>query len=84
MKNYIIMMIFFTQISTGLVEIATSCQFEKIIKRSVNITQTSHIGGGFFCELGGVLADLIYYEQDGIESIFVDWTNQFFTQKFAT
>ncbi len=83
MKNNIIALIFCAQTCAGLVDVTSSCQFEKIIKRSVNITQASHIGGGFFCELGNVLVDLIYYEQDGIQSMFVDWTNQFFPFKNA-
>ncbi len=51
------------------------------IDRAVNSMIQSHIGGGFFCEFGKVIASLIYYEQDGIKSMTVDWTHQFFPFK---
>lgn len=75
-----ILLVFFINNCAALVEVITSSQ-SKRLTRSVAVTQASHIGGGFFCEFNGVLTDLIYYEQDGIKSMYVDWKDQFFPYK---
>lgn len=51
------------------------------LHRAVGINHKSHLGGGFFNEFGVVIANLIHYEQDGIKSVYVDWTDEFFPFK---
>ena len=51
------------------------------LSRSVDLIITPHIGGGFFCEFGKVINSLIYYEQEDIRHVYVNWTNQFFPYK---
>jgi hypothetical protein len=47
----------------------------------VDVIIQTHIGAGFFAEFGKVIRNLIFYEHDGIRSVQVDWTNQFFPFK---
>ena len=37
--------------------------------------------GGFFSEFNNLIANLIYYEQEGIKSVYVDWTHPRFLYK---
>ena len=37
--------------------------------------------GGFFSEFNNLIANLIYYEQEGIRSVYVDWTHPRFLYK---
>ncbi len=65
----------------GLVNIINKSYWDDLEYRSVNVTTRMHFGAGFFAEFGKVIKSLIYYEQDGIKSMHVDWTNQFFPYK---
>lgn len=81
MKKQVIFLLLFVRPCAALVDIVTCSVFDMHVKRSVDVTQASHIGGGFFCELNGVINTLIYYEHEGIRSMHVDWTNEFFPYK---
>jgi hypothetical protein len=81
MKKYLIFFITIANSSFSLVDVVTTPAWNGLINRSVDATASSHIGGGFFCEFGNVISNLIYYEQDGIRSMYVDWTDQFFPFK---
>ena len=51
------------------------------IDRSANLNVTTHLGAGFFCELTKVIGSIIYYENDGLARVHVDWTHEFFPYK---
>lgn len=65
------------------VDITIKPKIEPWSERSVNIVKQNSIGAGFFCLFGGVIGDIIHYEQDGIRSLYVDWTHEFFPFKDA-
>lgn len=79
MKKYILFFILLMQTTIGVVDVTVSCINQPV--RSVDVTQSCHIGGGFFCEFGSVINNIIYYEQDGIKAMRVDWSDQFFPYK---
>lgn len=63
------------------VEVTIDADSSTEIMRPVSVTTQMHRGAGFFAEFNKVLTSLIYYEQDGIKSMHVDWSNQFFPFK---
>lgn len=65
----------------GTVDITTSSLLNIPTERTVEIIQKARIGCGFFCEFGAVVTDLVHYNQDGIRSMYVDWTYEFFPFK---
>jgi hypothetical protein len=54
---------------------------EKKEKKNINLKITSHLGGGFFCEFGKVIKNIIHCEQENLLSVLVDWTDPFFPFK---
>src|SRR3990167_2836508 len=80
MNRTILLLMFFNIYNYALVDVTIS-SYEKMINRSVDATTTMHVGAGFFCELNKVILNLIYFEQEGIRSMHVDWTHQFFPYK---
>ncbi len=79
MQYYLLFFIFLWNWSYALVDVTITQSYPS--DRSVDATTTTHLGAGFFCEFGKVICNLIYFEQDGIRSMYVDWTNQFFPFK---
>jgi len=53
--------------------------------RRINLHSSCHnqARGGFFSEFNNLIANLIYYEKEGIHSVFVDWTHPLFLYKDA-
>ncbi len=47
----------------------------------INLVVKTHLGAGFFAELSKVLTALIRYEEEGMQSVYVDWADEFFPYK---
>ena len=77
-KKSLVLFLLITNNCSALVDVTIT---SNPMDRAVNAAIHSHTGGGFFCEFGKVIASLIHYEQDGIKSMKVDWTHQFFPFK---
>ena len=54
------------------------------MQAQVDVTVATHRGAGFFAEFGKVIQNIIHYEPEGIHTLKVDWTNQFFPFKNST
>ncbi len=81
MKKYLMVLSLITSNCIALVDITIRPTYDYLMLRSLDATIASRPGQGFFCALGIVTNNLIYYEQDGIKSVHIDWTNQFFPYK---
>lgn len=51
------------------------------VSKSVDLMMEAHVGDGFFYELNKVLQSIIYFEDQGLYKVTVNWTNQFFPYK---
>lgn len=79
--NHLFFLIFIAALSHANVDIIIESEPPPIIHRSVSITTKTHLGAGFFAKFKKVLLNLIHYEQSGIRSCSIDWTNEFFPYK---
>src|SRR3990172_8125962 len=55
--------------------------FNQNQKKSAELTIVTHLGAGFFCEFHKVLESLFHFEEEGLSSIWVNWTHEFFPYK---
>ncbi|HRN78496.1 MAG TPA: nodulation protein NodZ [Candidatus Dependentiae bacterium] len=82
MKKYLVFIgMLIVQNNVALVDITLKYVNDSFATRSVNAVILTHLGAGFFAEFGKVISSLIHYELDGIRSMYVDWTDQFFPFK---
>lgn len=50
-------------------------------QKGVDLNVVTHLGAGFFCEFNKVLQSIIYFEDQGLYNINVNWTDPFFPYK---
>ena len=55
--------------------------FESIKTQPINLTIKTHLGAGFFAEFSKVMSGLIHFEEEGLQNVYVDWTDEFFPYK---
>jgi hypothetical protein len=55
--------------------------FLAIKGQPVDLTVGTNKGAGLFCEFRKVVSSIIHYENDGFNSIFIDWRSPYFPYK---
>lgn len=81
-KKYLFFSILWIPIIHCSVDLTIPCtKFSDAPYRSVDLKVTTHLGAGFFAEFLKVVNTLIHHEPEGLASVHVDWTYEFFPYK---
>lgn len=65
----------------GFAEVANSSDQKRKAIPPSELTIYSHLGAGFFAELNKVIDNILHYESQNLQKIYVDWSQEFFPYK---
>src|SRR5947209_5956102 len=71
---------FFTIPLYSSIDLVIKCDTDTL-KKNVALTLGATKGAGFFCEMFQVVSSLIHFEDQGLNSVFIDWRNRYFPYK---
>jgi hypothetical protein len=77
-KAYLILALF-NYMAHPSIELSINPRF--YTQKGIDLNMTTHLGDGFFYELNKVLQSIIYFEDQGLCKVEVNWTDQFFPYK---